>query len=391
VTDREPAAHRDESALTAEGAATLAPLTGIRFVAAILVFNAHLVPPAGAPAVVSGFALAGHDWMTMFFVLSGLILTWNYDRLLTENGTRALRIYYVARFARIYPLYLLALAVAVLVMVHQSADVGRLLTDPALWLHVVAQQTWSGDLSVAYGFNGPAWSVGVELFLYALFPLLLIPLRRIRRNVRALLIVCVAAVVVVAALTVLSYLLGIADLPHQNPLSGHRLLYRTPITRLPDFVLGVCLGYLLMATRDRDLTGIGRILQAVGGILVIGEMLIPQLAASMWSLDSSDMVPFALLLFGLAVSPGTVLARLLSSGPMVLLGDSSYAFYLWHQTVVNLVGRSGPSATAWAVAWVVAFVVTTAVAVGTHVLFEVPARSWLRRVLGPRTPAPVRA
>ena len=88
MTDREPAAHRDESALTAEGAATLAPLTGIRFVAAILVFNAHLVPPAGAPAVVSGFALAGHDWMTMFFVLSGLILTWNYDRLLTENGAR---------------------------------------------------------------------------------------------------------------------------------------------------------------------------------------------------------------------------------------------------------------------------------------------------------------
>jgi peptidoglycan/LPS O-acetylase OafA/YrhL len=374
---------RTAPSVSAEGLPTIAPLTGIRFVAAIFVFNAHVPPPAGAPAILSGLSLAGHDWMTMFFVLSGLILTWNYDTMLGERTARALRIYYVARFARIYPVYILVLTVVVLSTVHHPADVTALLSNPVLWLHVIAQQTWSGDLSVAYGFNGPGWSIGVELFLYALFPLLLIPMRRIRDNSRALLIVAAIAILVVAALTVTSILIGIADLPRENPLSGHRFLYRTPLTRLPDFVLGICLGYLLRAIRGRDLVRIGRALQAVGAALVVGEMLIPPLVASVWALDSTDMIPFGLLLFGLAASPRTALARVLSSGPMLLLGESSYAFYLWHQSIVNVVGRADGSATAWVVTWIVAFVLTTFVAVGTHVLFESPARSWLRRALGP--------
>ena len=173
--------------MTTDRAPVLASLTGIRFIAAIFVFNAHVGPPPGGPEVVAGLALAGHDWMTMFFVLSGLILTWNYDEVLGTRLTgRGLRIYFVARFARIYPLYILTLAVVALFFINVPSDVIRLVQDPGFWAQVFAVQTWSGDLAVAYGYNGPGWSVGVELFLYALFPLLIVPFRAIRSNPRAL-------------------------------------------------------------------------------------------------------------------------------------------------------------------------------------------------------------
>jgi peptidoglycan/LPS O-acetylase OafA/YrhL len=364
-------------------------LTGIRFVAAIAVFNAHVIVPDGAPTVAHAFALAGHDWMTMFFILSGLILTWNYDELIGDRLNRpGLRTYFVARFARIYPLYLFALAIAAAPQIVSLAQAGALASLPEFWLHVFALQAWSGDLGVAYGYNGPGWSIGVEFFLYALFPFLLVAFRRVRQNARALVIIAVTAVAVAAALTLVLTLTGQAELPRTDPLSAHRWIYRTPLTRLPDFVLGISLGYLLRITATMSLERIGRLAQVVGGVLVVGFMLIPPLAESVWSLDVVNMVPFALLFLGLVWAPRTALARLLSTPLLVFLGETSFAFYLFHATVIGAVGQPQPGLVSWGTTWLTAFALTTFVAAGAHVLFERPARVRLRKLLDPQTPPP---
>ncbi len=370
-------------------APVLASLTGIRFIAAALVFNAHLGNVPGRPDVLATLSEAGRDGMTMFFILSGLILTWNYDEILGTRLTgHGLRVYFVARFARIYPLYLFTLAfIALSRVTFFPADLWYLLQDPKLWAQVFAVQTWSGDIAVAYGYNGPSWSVGVELFLYALFPLLIVPFRAIRSNPRALSIVAAACVAVSFALVIGSFLLGTADLPIDDSASAHRWLYRTPLTRIPDFVLGISLGYLMIATRGRDFVKPGRAIQAVGGVAAIAMMLIPPLVFSIWSLDATNMIPFGLLFLGLVWAPDTVLARFLASRLMVILGASSYAFYLWHQTIINLIVRTDvASTTTWVVTWVVAFLLTTVVAVGAHLLVERPARTWLRRKLAGQGP-----
>jgi peptidoglycan/LPS O-acetylase OafA/YrhL len=85
-------------------------------------------------------------------------------------------------------------------------------------------------------------------------------------------------------------------------------------------------------------------------------------------------------------APQSVLARFLSSPPMMLLGESAYAFYLWHQTIVRIVDSGGTSTTAWAVTWLIGFLITTLVAVGSHLLVELPARTWLRRRLAGQGP-----
>jgi peptidoglycan/LPS O-acetylase OafA/YrhL len=367
----------------------LEALTGIRIVAAIMVFNAHVVVPDSAPPFVHAFALAGHDWMTMFFVLSGVILVWNYDEVLGDRlSGSGLRTYFVARFARIYPLYLLALALAIGPKIVSLAQLDGLLRLPDFWLHVFALQSWSGDLGVAYGLNGPGWSIGVEFFLYALFPLLLLAFRGVRQNPRALVVIAATAVVIAAALALVLTLTGQADLPHTDPASAHRWIYRTPLTRLPDFVLGIALGYLLKVTATQSLVRIGRWAQAIGAVLVVVPMLVSAYAESVWSLDSMDMAPFGLLLLGLVWAPETVLARLLATKLMVFLGETSFAFYLLHATVIEFVGQPEPGLIPWITTWVTAFVLTAFAAAGAHVLFERPARVWLRKRLDPRRPLP---
>jgi len=86
-------------------------LTGLRGLAALLVVVSHAVD--GVTPSFQGHApvwwdevsqLAGLG-MPMFFVLSGFVIHYNYSSSITSGGIRGLRDFFVARFARLYPLY----------------------------------------------------------------------------------------------------------------------------------------------------------------------------------------------------------------------------------------------------------------------------------------------
>ena len=374
--------------MTTDRTPFLAPLTGIRFIAAIFIFTVHVALPTQGLEVASAVQVAGHEGMTIFFVLSGFILAWNYDRVFGERITLpGLRTYYVARIARIYPLYLAALLIAVLT-VSSGGAVLRVLASGEFWLHAGALQTWSPDLSVAYGLNGPGWSIGVEFFLYALFPLLIIPFRRIRHRSGALIAVAVGSVIVLALVTAAFVLAGLADLPSTDPASAHRWLYRTPLARVPDFVLGIAVAYLAIHQPPPSAARWGRTAQVVGTAAALGFMAIPPLASSVWSLDVAHMLPFALVLIGLMWAPHTVLARALGSRAMVFLGECSFAFYLLHQTLIRLVGQPGDGWGSYATQWTLAFIITLLASAGAHLVIERPLRAGIRTLLDRKRPVP---
>ena len=80
-------------------------LDGLRGLAAILVAGAHyMTMEGGAPLSEIVQTLTGLG-MTLFFVLSGFIIHYNYNTTITQPG--GLRMFFVARFARLYPLYIL--------------------------------------------------------------------------------------------------------------------------------------------------------------------------------------------------------------------------------------------------------------------------------------------
>ena len=83
-------------------------LTGLRFLAAFSVLLAHGLaaivandaPPQGA---VYWLMQASGFGMTLFFVLSGFVIHYNYARLVSDGGPRGIAAFLWARFARLNP------------------------------------------------------------------------------------------------------------------------------------------------------------------------------------------------------------------------------------------------------------------------------------------------
>jgi peptidoglycan/LPS O-acetylase OafA/YrhL len=373
---------------TAQSSPRVDSLTGLRFVAAVAVLLGHLPPAPHLSRHLRTFMLSGYNGVTLFFVLSGFVLAWNYGDTLAEAGNRgrALRSYAVARIARIYPLYLFALAFAI----SPQLAAGRPL--PHLWQHVLAVQTWSPDVSDAYSYNPPGWSVGVELFLYACFPLLVLATAAIRHHRKALWMLVALCVTAGFTLVAWAYLTGRAALPPTDPASVHRWLYRTPLTRLGDFTLGMAGAYLVAArpARPGRTARWGRAAQAVAVAGIVLPMTSGRILMSPASYDALYMLPMFLLIVGLAVSPGTLLARVLSTRTAVVLGEASYALYLLHKPLLSMLALPPQAGDArWLAAQLAAFAIVLCAALGAHLLVEKPAQRFIRRILDRRPePAP---
>lgn len=144
-------------------------LNGIRAIAAISVIISHIglnldlyqIPNAG------GYALASFG-VTMFFALSGFLITYLLLSEKTKTETIAIRKFYVRRILRIWPLYYLYLII-VLVIIGFSLD-------KFSWMYFVLLPNVPFALNASAVFTATLpylahyWSVGVEEQFYAFWP-----------------------------------------------------------------------------------------------------------------------------------------------------------------------------------------------------------------------------
>ncbi|NYH16359.1 acyltransferase family protein [Paraburkholderia bryophila] len=136
--------------------------------------------------VVRAVARNGNYGVTMFFVISGFLITSNAGRRWAGLGSVDTRAFYARRVARIMPCLLLLLAIvnvaalAGLAMFQNHAPAGP---SVSFWIVNLASLTfWMNVLIGAHGWVnyplGVLWSLSVEEVFYLAFPLLCIVLRR---------------------------------------------------------------------------------------------------------------------------------------------------------------------------------------------------------------------
>ncbi|MHB8302793.1 MAG: acyltransferase family protein [Acidobacteriaceae bacterium] len=285
----------------------LPALTGIRIFAAYYVVMLHTgsgyFSRHGTPQSIDNFLGKGYLAVSLFFVLSGFILAYTYEGKI-RGAPHAVQ-FWEARFARIYPVYLLALAW----MVPFSRD----LTLPQRLIVLSMVQTWMPWRPYLAGaWNFPAWSLSVEAFFYLCFPVLLGALSRLT----------LAKLRYLAGFLLAAIAVGNLAQPFENwPRSSFTLvrLIPLPVIRLPEFAVGMIFGLLfLRMPRWKH----GGIISASMALLAIAGL---SLLTNRW--ESLVVAPFALLVLGLAYRQGP-LARLLSTRISILLGGASYAVYL---------------------------------------------------------------
>ena len=350
----------------------LRALTGFRFFAAIYVVWLHFAPLKSG--LTATFISHGAVSVEFFFMLSGFILTYVHDQS-SDLDSQARRKFWIARFARIYPVYGLAFLLftpiiyANLVALHgHSAQTASRMTMYGIASFTLLQ-AWSPKLANAW--NLPGWSLSAEAFFYACFPLVLVWLHRLplRR---------VAYVGVL--LWVIAFLprLIASAFPGKETAIGslYEVVEYVPILRIAEFIGGMALARIFLmeawvshfASRVLWLTLIALLVTLLFcPSRYIGMLIFPE---------------FALLILGLSSSNGW-LARIVGAQPLHLLGEASYSIYILQTPVYFLYLRAlGVSRGASGFGIFLTYqVLLVCVAIVTFLFVEKPANRSLRRAL----------
>ena len=286
-------------------------LTALRFVFALMVFGAHCY-------VIDGFFGAhffkeGFVGVSFFFVLSGFIISYRYQCGM-EAGALGRKQFWVARVARIYPLHWLTLLVA--------ASLGGYVVADGAWdwgKHFLASLTLTNayvpQADYFFSFNSPSWSLCCEQLFYLSFPFL-VPLASGGNRLPWLF--CAMSIVVVAGM----YATPEADIK--------AYWYVNPITRFPDFIVGMLLYRWYRRYSGRPTGRVFATAMEAGALALflafyIGAEYVPKV----YRYSCYYWLPVSAVLGVFALQRGLI-SRLLSCRPLVLGGEISYSFYLIH-------------------------------------------------------------
>jgi peptidoglycan/LPS O-acetylase OafA/YrhL len=376
--------------------------------------------------------------MALFFVLSGFVIHYNYSRTIRESRWTGLWNFFVARFARLYPLYL---AILLFIFVDygvftNAADGGHpydvfmitrslpfFLTFTASWTYFISHGL-PVMFTLLYECTGIMWSVSTEWFFYLVYPLLLFVVIGMRRTSSLLAAVAATAAVAIGVLSIMFWKISAINrlaAAHFGYLAGtyahtgtgysfiQWAIYYAPYLRFLEFVLGVLVAAVYVSMRGRAVTRretrLGALVTYVAAVIVVAEQVLtgwpgpPRGFLHYLNFTSSFgmAIPMALVVFCLARYRDTWLSRALSSRPAVLSGEASYSIYLLQFVVIGSFGNEFRLLDAAHVSTDIA--VWFRIAIGllelvglslvSYTVLERPTRRWLRRKLSIERRGPV--
>ncbi|HEY3502270.1 MAG TPA: acyltransferase [Actinocatenispora sp.] len=346
-------------------------LDGVRAVAILSVVLFHTPGWGSFPRILPG----GHMGVTVFFVLSGFLIT---TLLLAEHhryGRIDLRAFWLRRGARLLPGLLV---VAVVHTAFWSTQDGVVKTV----LPVLAALAYAGSIFAGFwrlmGKITWSWSLSVEEHFYLVWPPVLIRLLRGARR-RPMLAVGAAAAVIVAVATGLRVWFV-------DSVRWHDMLYYSTFTRMDALAVG-CLAALFAW---RYALPVPRLLGWLSAAVLAYCFVSPALSVghaslNLWGLPLGT-VAAAVLVTSVTQQRDALLARALSVRPLVHVGVVSYGLYLWNllpgRALMELRGHH-PGHILTVVSWLVILACVEL----SYRLVERPVLDWARaRLRGERRP-----
>jgi peptidoglycan/LPS O-acetylase OafA/YrhL len=319
----------------------IASLDGLRGITALAVVMAHvyLVFPALGPLPLPDI---GSGAVAIFFAISGFLMAYLYgDRPFSRKNAAD---FLVNRFARIYPVYL----AAVLLVVVLSAVLGLGYIDPITGPFQIVRHI------VMLGSTGVLWTIPPEIQFYLVFPFIWMFLANpVRYQWIAVLIGCLLAI---------DGLLGF-------PGSGILL-----ISKLPYFLLGVLAGYLhpRLQSAARGIT-VGVMAILLPAFLLSHRALSIEVSDTLWGMSTALAAALSVLL---VAREHPISAALFASRPFRFLGTISFSLYLLHVPCLFLTAKLLAGMPLWLVI-PIGCAVALAVATASYHVIEAPCRIFL--------------
>ena len=231
-------------------------LTFLRFAAAFIVVTFHYDRSNQLKNLAPGIFASATEMVTFFFVLSGFVLMVAYGQ-----KHLSIRKYIANRVGRIWPVYLLALGIYLYFAITLSGQFFFLPT----FLNIFLLQSWVSPYPLSLNF--PGWSLSVEAFFYALFPLLIWGLRRYNPGWKKVL--AASLVFWLGTQVILSYLLS-SGFYTGYPSFSHDMIYYFPPAHLCSFLLGGSGGYWFISSAKNSAAA--RLLGKASGTLLLATL-----------------------------------------------------------------------------------------------------------------------
>ena len=257
-------------------------LTGLRFFAAFFILVSHAAawtsPFSGSDALSRYGGVPSLYAMTLFFVLSGFVIHYNYGKLFQKMRFRwAATEFLGARFARLYPLFLAFFIVGLVV----DGTANWFKEDTYSWIEMVIRfltltQSWFystifGDRMVMSNAFGLAWSISTEIFFYFCYLGLAFIVMSLRTSKQTLISAATLSAITIILFIAANYFKDEIGQIAASHLSGYIapeqndqqtfirwLFYYSPYARLPEFVLGCLMAQLYLIRKDRPVTAFER-------------------------------------------------------------------------------------------------------------------------------------
>lgn len=346
-------------------------LASLRFFAALMVVLCHLrlAPYAGIETLkYIGWNVfpMGFVGVSVFYVLSGFVISHANDNW---SGWKR---YAIGRVSRIYPPHLIVTLLFILFFGETIRGWG----DAKVWLaNFTLMQSWILNGRYMSSLNNVSWSLSVEIFFYAAF----IFLRRL--DDRRLYTLCIVSY----ALNLFLELI----LQDHSFRSMERLFGKLPLTRLPEFLMGMAIYrvYKGGVRLPRWVVNLDFLFIYLSMFTTVSILNI--IGVNYIFLYSSVPALFAFLMV-LALALGDA-SRYMRNRMLVLLGEASFALYLIHNPILGfahrLLTQLPPPIQLWDTLGILIVVI------GLSILFylrvEVPVTRYTRRFLSEKLLKPV--
>lgn len=298
---------------------TIAPLTSLRFIFALFVFLSHLgFLSQGRDDVFSWLFdhvfYEGYIGVSFFFMLSGFVLALNYKSKISERQI-SIKQFLVARIARIYPMHVITLLVAIPLTFSPEFPITGVWFEK-LMLNGFLVQSFIPFTEFYFSFNIISWSISDELFFYCMFPLLILLLIKLQVRTR---------VVILFGLLLVNILLFFM-LPKEL---HHTFLYVNPFVRIIDFIIGIALFEIYSRLKAKPTTWNFNYLEWGSVLLFILFFSLHEFVPESLRYAIFYWPSMCLILLVFAFQKGA-LSRLLSNRVLIFLGEISFSFYLIH-------------------------------------------------------------
>lgn len=359
--------------MTVEERGFLKPLTGVRAIAAFLIFFSHYnifeakFPGSFLALMVGEF----HIGVSLFFVLSGFLITYRYYHRHREILTKR---FYIKRFARIYPLYFLLLT-ATYLYAHINGEGNNAFSLHNYLFNITLLSGFFNELK----FTGiaQAWSLTAAEVFYLFTPLIFFFMKKKLIN----LVGCIISFMLFGCLLV------VISHGFHNPNgffgSFEFMFTYTFFGRCFEFIAGILVAIYYLRNKENLANQKTQYLTYIG---LVGTFFCIFLLSCFPENDNHFMIRFLLYSFLLPIvgftplylgliSSKTFISRILSSQLLQLLGKASYAFYLIHLGFLAKIIQSV------AANQLLFFLMLNIVAIGLYFSIEKPMNKLIKNII----------